>query len=207
MTSLWMRLSRREKILVASAVSILLLVLGRFFVVSPMLERRAWVRNQLEIQPQLQERNLKYINHKNEIEDGLKQVKKQRKVLQPALLSGDTPSVSASSLQEIIQSIAARAGTQVITTKVLNPEIKGGYTRIRIQVEVSGQIDQVVNLLKGIGSAKKLLVATEMNIRSLFRPRVVRRRRVASKVRSGQLRARLVISGIARSRAAPQPSV
>lgn len=210
MRVIWQRLSKREKGLVGSALFILLLVLGRFFLVSPLLERRAWVKGQLDIYPQLYQKNLRYIDRQKEIEEALAGAKKELKALEPSLLSGDTPSVGASALQEIVQAIAAREGTQVITTRVLNPESKGVYTRIPVQVEVSGQIDQVAKLIKGIESAKKLLVVDELNIRSLFRPgaarrrRAAARRRAASRVPAGQLRARLVVSGVMQSQADSQ---
>ncbi|MCZ6625076.1 MAG: type II secretion system protein GspM [Deltaproteobacteria bacterium] len=205
MRLIWQRLSKREKAFVASAFFILLLVLGRYLLVFPLLEYREWVQSQLEIKPQLYEKKLRYVGRRREIEGALDRTRRELKALEPRLLSGGTPSVSASSLQEMIQTIARKEGTQVIRTKVLSPEIKGAYMRIPIQIEVSGQIDQVVNLLRGIGSAERLLVVDELNIRSLLRPasaarrRASRRRQTASQVPAGNLRASLTISGFTRS--------
>lgn len=202
----WTKLSKREKAFVGAAVFVLLLVLGRFLVVSPYLERRARVKEQLEMLPPLHEKNIQHLDQKAEIEKAFEKAKNDLQALEKLLLSGGTPSVSASRLQEMIRTIADREGTQIITTRVLNPEANGKYTKIPIQVELSGEIEQLVNLLKGIEAAEKLLVIDELNIRSLFRPATTRRRsaaerrRAASQRTAGRLRARLIISGITRSR-------
>jgi len=208
----WMKLSKREKTLVGAAGFVLLLVLGRFFVVSPFLERRAWVKDQLEVLPPLHSKNLRHLGQKEAIGKAFEKAKNDLQALEKLLLSGNTPSVSASSLQEMIRTIADREGTQIITTRVLNPEANGKYTKIPIQVELSGEIEQVVNLLKGIEAAEKLLVIDELNIRSLFRPATTKRRGAAARQRNrvrqspaGRLRTRLVVSGIARSAERPGP--
>ncbi|MGH7829040.1 MAG: type II secretion system protein GspM, partial [Candidatus Binatia bacterium] len=84
MKQFWQRLSKREKGLVALAAAILLLVLGRYLVVAPFLERREWVKNQLEIQPQLLEKNIRYLSRKQEIEDALEKARGDLKSLEPA---------------------------------------------------------------------------------------------------------------------------
>ncbi len=205
MKRIWQRLSKRERGLVVLTLFILLLVLGRYFLVSPFLERREWVKSQLEIQPQLLEKNLRYISQKAEMEASLKKARGELKVTEASLLSGDTPSVSASALQEIVRKIAAKEGTRIVTTRVLNPEQIGSLLKILVKVDVTGEIDQVVNLIKGIESDPKLLVVSELNIRSLL-SRGRRRRRTVPQRRRG-LRTTLVISGFARSKPPSVPNV
>lgn len=203
MKRIWQRLSKREKGLVVLTLFIFLLVSGRYILVSPYLERREWVKGQLEIQPQLLEKNLRYIGQKEQIAAYLERSRGELKAVEPSLLSGDTPSVSASDLQQAVQSLASKEGTQVISTRVLNPEAMESFTRIPIQVEVSGQIDQVANLIKGIESAEKLLVISELNIRSFFTPAVARApQQAAPQVPAQNLRASLTIAGFARTKAA-----
>ena len=199
MKRLWNRLSKREKGLVALTLLILLSVIARYFLVSPFLERREWVKSQLEIQPQLLEKNLRYIGLKAEIQAGLERARGELKAVEPSLLSGDTPSVSASDLQQTVQALATKEGTQVLSTRVLNPEAMGTFTKIPIQMEVSGKIEQVANLIKGIESAEKLLVVGELNIRSLFTPVVAQRPQTAAQIPAQNLRVSLTISGLVRN--------
>ncbi len=203
MKRLWQRLSKREQSLVGLSFVILLLVLGRYVLVVPFLEHRDWVKDQLEIQPQLLDKNLRYIGQKAELMASLEKAREELKSVGPSLLSGDTPSVSASDLQQTVQALASKEGVQVITTRVLNPESKGPFTKIPIQMEVSGQIDQVANLIQGIDSAQKLLIIDELNIRSLFRPIGVPQQ--PGMLPAESLRVSLTISGFARSQISPPP--
>ncbi len=198
MKRLWQRLSKRERALAGLGLAILLLVLGKYMLVAPFLEREQWVKEQLEIQPQLLDKNLRYIGRKAELTAGLEKARAELKSVEPSLLSGDTPSVSASDLQQAVQGIASKEGVQVITTRVLNPETKGPFTKIPIQMEVSGQIDQLANLIQGIDAAQKLLVIDELNVRSLFRPIGVPQQPPGMPP-AESLRVSLTISGFARS--------
>lgn len=206
MKNYWQRFSSREKRLILITLVILFVVVGKQLVVDPLLERRTWVRGQLDRQPQLLEKSLRYLSQKEAMAKSLDSVRSQIKAREPKFLSGDTASVSASDLQEAVQTIAAREGTQVITTRVLNPEPSGSFSRIAIQMEIGGEIEQVIGLLRSIDSAPKLLVVDEINVRSLFRPLgFPRAARVAQQGAIQNLRVSLTIAGFARAQAAPPP--
>jgi len=200
MKSLWGRLSKREKGMVFLALSIFFLVLGRYFVVEPYSARREWVKSQLEIHSRLLKKQKQYLNRRTQLEGDLGQLKTKLETLDSSLLPGDTPPVSASALQETVREIAAKEGVQIVSTRVLSPKPAGSFLSIPVQVEVSGEIGQVVNLIKGIESSSMLLVVSEVNVRSLV-SRVKRRRRRLPQRKKG-LRTTLVISGFVRSRRA-----
>ncbi|HME62866.1 MAG TPA: type II secretion system protein GspM, partial [Candidatus Binatia bacterium] len=157
MSNFWRRLSRRERALVYLTGVIVLIFIAKYAVIGPFIERRAWVKQQLESQPQLLTKNLRYLGQKQAMLASLESAREQIKAQEPKLLTGDTPSVSASDLQETVQAMAAREGTQVITTRVLNPEAAGSFSKIGIQLEIGGQIQQLANLIRGIESSPKLL--------------------------------------------------
>ncbi len=202
MKRFWERLSKREKGLVVASFAILLILLGRYFLIVPYLQHKEWVKNQLEIQPQLLEKNLRFINRKAEIEAGLEKAQAELKGLQSKLLSGDTSSVSASSLQEVMQVLADKEGIQVISTRVLNPEVIGSFTKIPIQLELSGQIDQLANFIKGIESTKSLLLVNELDARSLYSAAVTARQIAVGQTPLQTLRANLVVSGFVQNQTA-----
>ena len=170
MSNFWQRLSKRERSLAFITIVILVAFVGKYAVVSPFLERRDWVKNQLESQPQLLQKNLRFLAQKEAMLASLDAARSQIKAQEPKLLTGDTPSVSASDLQETVQALATSEGTQVITTRVLNVESAGSFSKIGIQLEIGGNIQQIANLVKGIENSPKLLVIDEINVRSLFRP-------------------------------------
>jgi len=170
MKKFWQRLSQRERALVYLTGAILLFFIGKAAIATPLLNRQARVKGQLESQPLLLQKNLRYLSEKDSLLAALEVARNQIKSVEPALLTGDTPSVTASDLQETVQSLATREGTQVITTRVLNPEPTGSFSKIAIQMEIGGQVQQLANLIRSIESAQKLLVIDEINVRSLFRP-------------------------------------
>jgi Tfp pilus assembly protein PilO len=197
---LWQRFSQRERALVVVTVVILLVVLGRISVVNPYMARREWVQTQLEIQPQLLEKNLRYIGQKEQLNAALESARNDIKARETKLLTGDTPSVNASDLQETVQAMAVKEGTQVITTRVLNPEPTGAFSKIAIQMEVGGQVDQVATLVRGIETSPKLLVIDEINVRSLFRPTGIAQQG-APQVPAQNLRVSITVAGFARGQA------
>jgi len=198
MKQFWQRLSGRERGLVIVTVIILFVLLGRYLLVDPFLERRDWVKSQLEVQPQLLEKNLRYIGQKDELVKALEAGQNAIKAREPRLLTGDTPSVHASDLQETVQNLASKEGTQVITTRVLNPQPAGAFSRIAIQMEIGGQIEQIATLIRDIENSPKLLVVDEINVRSLFRPIGFPQRRAVPQTTMQNLRVSLTVAGFAR---------
>ncbi len=203
MTNYWQRLSNRERGLVAVTVLIALVVLGRSFVLIPYLEHRDWVKSQLEAQPQLLQKNQRYLARKEEMTAALEAARNGLKAREPKLLTGDTPSVSASDLQETVQALATKGGTQVITTRVLNPEAVGSFAKIAIQMEIGGQIDQIANLIRDIESSAKMLFVDEINVRSLFRPIGLPQVPNLPQSAAQNLRVSITVAGFARNQAAP----
>jgi ACT domain-containing protein len=209
MKAIWQRLSTRERGLVALTALILLVFVAKYAVVTPFLQRREWVKQQLESQPQRLTKNLHYIAQKDAMLAALEAARAENKAQEPKLLTGDTPSVNASDLQETVQALASREGTQVITTRVLNPETAGSFSKIGIQMEIGGQIQQIANLIKGIETSPKLLVIDEINVRSLFRPIGFPQPPGVPQLPAQNLRVSITVMGFARAQPAasgkPEP--
>jgi type II secretory pathway component PulM len=202
MKSWWQRFSNREKGLVAAAAAVLLLIVAQSVIVNPYLERRDWMKTQLEVEPQRLEKNLRYLARKEEMAGALESARSELKERESRLLTGDTPSVSASDLQDVVQALASKEGTQVITTRVLNPEPNGAFSKISIQMEIGAHIDQAANLIRSIETSPKLLVVDEVNVRSLFRPVGLPQPAVAPQAVAQNLRLSLTVSGFSRDRTA-----
>ena len=205
MKEFWNRLSKRERGLVILTVVILAAFLGKFAVLTPTLERRDWVKSQLESQPQLLAKNLRYVGQSEALRAFLETQRAQIKAYETKLLTGNTPSVSASDLQETVQGLAAREGTQVITTRVLNPEPASSFSKIGLQMEIGGQIQQVASLVKALEASPKLLVIDEITVRSLFRPIGFGQPQGAPQPPAQNLRVSLLVVGFARAQAGSSP--
>jgi hypothetical protein len=206
MKEFWHRLSKRERGLVILTLVIVALFVGKYAVVTPLLERLEWTKSQLESQPRLLTKNLRYLGQRETLRASLEALRTQVKVYEAKLLTGDTSSVSASDLQETVQGLAAREGTQVITTRVLNPEPAGSFSKIGIQMEIGGQIQQVASLIRALEASAKLLVIDEISIRSLFRPIGFPQPQGIPQPPAQNLRVSLTVVGFARAPASSSPS-
>src|ERR1051325_2357707 len=91
--TIWKRLSKREKGLVLLSLAILALLIGRALVYEPFVARMMRTSQQLQLEPQRLERNLRYVNRKPEIMANLERARGELKGLEPLLLTGDTASV------------------------------------------------------------------------------------------------------------------
>ena len=201
MINFWQRLSKRERSLALVTALILLGFVAKFAIVTPFFDRREWVKQQLESQPQLLAKNRRYLAQKETMLAALEAARAEIKAQEPKLLTGDTPSVSASDLQETVQALATREGTQVITTRVLNPDAAGLFSKIAIQLEIGGQIQQVASLIKAFETSPKLLVIDEVNVRSLFRPVGFPQPPGVPQLPAQNLRISLTVAGYARTQA------
>ena len=199
MNQFWQRLSKRERSLVLCSLLIIVLAVARYVLIGPFLERSEWVRSQLEIQPQLLEKNIRFLAQRDDMVAMLEATRNELKAREPKLLTGDTSPVSASDLQDVIQGLATKEGTQVITTRVLNPEAAGSFAKISIQMEIGGQIDQLASVIRGIENSPKLLMVDEINVRSLFRPVGFPQPQGVPQLAAQNLRVSLTVSGLARS--------
>ena len=196
MTKLWLRLNQRERTIVLVALSLLGLVLVRYLIVDPYLGRRAWVINQLEVLSQLLEKQKRFITQGKAFGQQTESLEAELKGLNSALLDGSTAPLAASALQKVVTEIASKSGVKIATTRVVNPQPDGPFSRISIRVDLNGRVSQIANLIKGIDSSPKLLLVSEITIRSL-RP-AVRRRGRSSPALQGRLRASVVIAGFSR---------
>lgn len=76
-----------------------------------------------------------------------------------ALLLGETDSIAAARLQETIQTMATKAGTNLTSLETLPPDASGVYHRIHLRVALNAPYPVIVGLLEAIeSSAPRLLI-------------------------------------------------
>src|SRR5262249_16203831 len=76
-----------------------------------------------------------------------------------------TPAVAASELQKLLKGMAAQASTDVRSERILPPVERGDLLEIPIEIAVSGEIRQLVDLLALIDRAPKLLALQDLKVR------------------------------------------
>src|SRR5439155_45970 len=85
--------------------------------------------------------------------------------LAEGFLTSATPAVAASELQKIVKDMAAQAKTEVRSERILPPADRGELLEIPVEIAVSCEIRQLVDLLARLDGATKLLPVQDLKVR------------------------------------------
>ena len=80
-------------------------------------------------------------------------------------LTSATPAVAASELQKLVKEMAAQANTEVRSERILPPAERGELLEIPVEIAVSGEVRQLVDLLARLDGAPKLLTVQDFRLR------------------------------------------
>jgi len=85
--------------------------------------------------------------------------------LAEGFLTSATPAVAASELQKIVKDMAAQAKTEVRSERILPPADRGELLEIPVEIAVSCEIRQLVDLLARLDESQKLLPVQDLKVR------------------------------------------
>ncbi len=122
------------------------------------------------------------------MKDGLSLVEGQ-------FLSGSNPAVASADLQEVLKNLSRDHGVNLTSAKVLQAREAGPYLEVPVQVQLSGNVAQILTILYHLEHHKKLLFVTEIEINA---PRWV-----AVAKETGNLQINLVVSGLIKKASEP----
>ncbi len=109
--------------------------------------------------------------------------------LEGRFLSGSSPTVAASELQEIVKNMTESYGLQVSSTKVLPPRETGLYMEVPLEVQLNLNTRQLLTLLYHLENHRKFLSISQLEVISPSYRR-------GSTKDSPILQTRLTISGV-----------
>jgi Tfp pilus assembly protein PilO len=158
-------LSRRERMLVGFALAVGVVIGGWMLVIEPILDH---TRSAAELVPAreqvLQQRRELIARHAAIIAETDATTKRLDKLAEGFLTSA-TPAVAASELQKLVKDMAAQAKTEIRSERILPPAERGELLEIPVEIAVSCEIRQLVDLLALLDSAPKLLPVQDLKIR------------------------------------------
>jgi type II secretory pathway component PulM len=143
-------LSRRERVLVGLGVSVGVLIVGWIGIVQPLRERFAV--SELVAQKATIQRELESTTARLEQMSG-------------RFFSAGTSAVVASELQKLVKDLAAQASTEVRSERILTPVDRGDLLEIPIEIAVSAEVRQLIDLLTRLEGVPKLLAVQDVKIR------------------------------------------
>ena len=158
-------LSRRERLVVALAVIAAVVLGGWLYVVEPILEHNRSSADLVPAREQVLQQRRDLIGRQAAINAELGTTMKRFDKLSEGFLTASTPAVAASELQKIVKDMAAQARTEVRSERILPPADRGELLEIPVEIAVSCEIRQLVDLLARLESAPKLLPVQELKIR------------------------------------------
>jgi hypothetical protein len=158
-------LSRRERRFVGLGLLGLVVVLGWTFVVQPLSDRERLTAELLPSRSQVLARRLDLVARKDAIARELDAANADLERVSTRFLTEAAPAVAASELQKLTKEMAAQASTEIRSERILPPVERGELLEIPVEIAVSGEIRQLVDLLARLEGAQKLLTVQDLRVR------------------------------------------
>ena len=157
--------SRRERTILVIGGAAAVLVLGWIFVVEPLTERVRATSELVPTRSQALARRLDLIARKDAIVKELERTNAEIERASARFLTEAAPAVAASELQKLTKDMAAQASTEIRSERILPPVERGEILEIPVEITVSGEIRQLVDLLAQLDAAPKMLTVQDLRVR------------------------------------------
>jgi type II secretory pathway component PulM len=158
-------LSARERTIVMAGGGLILVVLAWVFVVTPLLDRNSAASDLVPERERALTRRLDLLARRSQISTELETANARVDRLAARLLTAAAPAVAASELQKLVKDMAAEAATEIRSERILPPEERGELLEIPVEIAVSAEIRQLVDLLARVEGASKLLTVKDLRVR------------------------------------------
>ena len=158
-------LSGRERTIVLAGGGVLVIVLAWLFIVSPLLDRNSATANLVPERERALTRRMDLLARREQIAAELDAANARVDRLASRLLTAAAPAVAASELQKLVKDMAAEATTEIRSERILPPEERGELLEIPVEIAVSAEIRQLVDLLARVEGAQKLLTVKDLRVR------------------------------------------
>jgi len=144
---------------------IILLLAGAFYRFYPGIYSTISIADEVELKKNHMGKYLKVVERQKQADRENKYVKKQFKRLEAGLLEGETNSLAAVEIQNIINEIVEISNIEIVTMQVMKPKEaeKQDYIRIPVRFSIKSNIVQLKEILYKIESSPKLLIITELD--------------------------------------------
>jgi type II secretory pathway component PulM len=159
------RLSPRERAIVLGGAAVAVLVLGWLFVLTPLLSSNPATADLVPERERLLVRRMDLLARRSQIAAELEAANAGIDKLNARLLTAAAPAVAASELQKLVKDMAAEARTDIRSERILPPEERGELLEIPVEIAVSAEIRQLVDLLARVEGAQKLLTVKDLRVR------------------------------------------
>ena len=158
-------LSRRERRLILGAVAVAAIIGAWFFAVEPVVEQNRIAQEIIPARQEVLARRLELVGRKDAISAELSAVTGKIDTMAGRFFTATTPAVAASELQKLVKDTAGQVRTEVRSERIMAPVDRGEILEIPIEIMVSGEIRQIVDLLARLEADTKLLSVQDLKLR------------------------------------------
>jgi Tfp pilus assembly protein PilO len=158
-------LSARERTFVGLGVLGLVVVLGWMFVIEPLVASSRLTSELVPGRAQVLARRLDLLARRDAVVRDLQTTTAEIERFSARFLTEAAPAVAASELQKLTKDMAAQASTEIRSERILPPVERGELLEIPVEIAVSGEIRQLVDLLARLEGGDKLLTVQDLRVR------------------------------------------
>jgi hypothetical protein len=162
-------LTRERKIILIGGA--ILLLLGLIYNLAPTVQGMFAEDEALALKEQKLAKYLAKVNEKTAYARQAKALENRLRRIETGLLTPKTPALAAVDIQTMIRDIAVRYGAEVKTMRILSAESSddNAYVAIPVEVTLSSDIRQLVEVLYGIETSSRLLHVVDLTARAAGR--------------------------------------
>lgn len=160
-------LGRRERVIVGGGAIAIVLVFGWTLGLQPLIDRRQLLTEQAAAREQALVGRQSLVARRAAIRADLLATDRRLEAIGARLLAPAAPAVAASELQRVVKDLAAGAGTEVRSERILPSEERGELLEIPLEVAIGGDVKHLVDFLTRLESATKLVLVKDLRIRVL----------------------------------------
>lgn len=156
-------LNRERKIILIGGA--LLLLLGAIYRFYPVISSVVSVSDEIVMKKNHVEKYLRIVEQQKRVVSENKYFTRQFKQMERRLLTGETPTLAAVEIQEILKKIGDTSNVKFMTMRVMKPkeDEDAGYVRLPVQFSMNSDINQLKEIIYQIEASPELLVITALN--------------------------------------------
>jgi Tfp pilus assembly protein PilO len=158
-------LSSRERRVIVAGVILTVLIGGWVGLVQPRRESDRLAKELVPVREQVLSRRQQLVARKAAIAAELEATTARLEALGTRFLPAATPAVAASELQKLVKQVPPQPPTEVRSERILPPVDRGELLEIPLEITVSGDIRQLVDLLSNLDQTPKLLAVQDLRVR------------------------------------------
>ncbi|MBI4684022.1 MAG: type 4a pilus biogenesis protein PilO [Nitrospirae bacterium] len=172
-----------RRLVIISAIVLTLIAAYMFFVI-PLSDKRLGLKESLEAKYATLQKYEVFVKATGKTDTEFDAIIKEVEQMEANTLKAENESLASAKLHGFVQDFAEKTGIRIISIRPLSVVKYKHYSHLPIQIEASGEINQLSEFIKQIDTSKQLVRIDKLNIN------------VVSMQNPGELRIRMQISGL-----------